>query len=504
MSAQNISEHTKIPVITPGSGNTPPTGERPVRQGALLRVLVLLTLVVLVALAIGVFTVLPRMVAEPPRHAETPATTPDARQPPTSEPSEQALLEQRARAEKRSAEEALGRLLRRQTELEAQRVTLWGGDDYGAVGLQVERADALFADARFEAARASYDEAVAALDELEASKPERLEAALSAGAKALSVGDGESAAEQFAIALGIDPNDAEAQHGAKRAHSIDEVFEHITTALEHEEKQELELARAEFARALELDTEVLPAAQGLARVTDKIDALEFRHSMSEALSAIDNQDFESARRALDKASGIRPDATEVADARRQLDQAYEAAQIRRHERRARDHEQAELWEQAHAEYAAVLAIDTSLHFAQRGARRTSELAALEKEMDKFLREPIRVYDPNAVKHVQSLLEQAGNLSPAGPTLAANTERLQGLLALAETPIAVSLASDNQTHVVVYKVGELGRFTTRTLKLRPGSYVAVGQRIGYRDVRVAINVLPGESAGPFVVRCQERI
>jgi hypothetical protein len=82
--------------------------------------------------------------------------------------------------------------------------------------------------------------------------------------------------------------------------------------------------------------------------------------------------------------------------------------------------------------------------------------------------------------------------------------LRGLLTLAETPIAVSLASDNQTHVIVYKVGELGRFTTRTLQLRPGSYIAVGQRVGYRDVRVAINVLPGESAGPFVIRCQERI
>ncbi len=501
MSAKKPSDHTKIPVIAPGPATTRPAGQEPQRRSALLKASVLTVLAVLVVLAVGVFTIFPRMVAERPPSAPATVESP-AVQARASGPDEQAQAQ--AQAEKRAAEEALGRLLRRQTELEVQQVAVWADEDYAAVGAQVEQADALFAQARFAEAETAYDTAAAALDALEASKPERLNAALASGAEALRVGDGERASEAFAIALSLAPENAEAQRGAERALDIEVVFAHLATARKHETKDELELARAEYAQALALDSEVLAAGEGLQRVTDEIETREFRRSMSDALAGIDAQNFEAARRALDEAASIRPKAIEVADAKRRLNRAYEAVQIQRRQRRAREYEQSELWEKANGEYTAVLAIDDSLPFAQRGARRTGQLAALQKEMDKFLREPNRAYDPNAVKHVQRLLDAAQALSPAGPTLAASTQRLQELLDLAKTPVTVSLASDNETHVIVYKVGELGRFTERSLTLRPGSYVAVGRRVGYRDVRVAINVVPGESRGPFVIRCQERI
>jgi len=40
-----------------------------------------------------------------------------------------------------------------------------------------------------------------------------------------------------------------------------------------------------------------------------------------------------------------------------------------------------------------------------------------------------------------------------------------------------------TDVSIYKVGKLGNFTETELTLRPGIYVAVGSRPGYRDVRL---------------------
>ena len=69
---------------------------------------------------------------------------------------------------------------------------------------------------------------------------------------------------------------------------------------------------------------------------------------------------------------------------------------------------------------------------------------------------------------------------------------------------VQFESDNQTNVVIYKVGTLGVFGSRTLELRPGPYVVVGTRDGYRDVRRNIRVDPAGNMPPVVIRCEEAI
>ena len=79
-----------------------------------------------------------------------------------------------------------------------------------------------------------------------------------------------------------------------------------------------------------------------------------------------------------------------------------------------------------------------------------------------------------------------------------------MLKRAATPLRVQLVSDNQTEVSVFKVGRFGNFDTRELELRPGNYVAVGIRPGYRDVRVEFRVAPEIDMQPVAVQCEEAI
>jgi hypothetical protein len=59
-------------------------------------------------------------------------------------------------------------------------------------------------------------------------------------------------------------------------------------------------------------------------------------------------------------------------------------------------------------------------------------------------------------------------------------------------------------VSVLRVGPLGRFREKTLELRPGSYVVVGTRRGYRDRRETLVVSPGRSPEPITVTCDEAL
>ncbi len=92
----------------------------------------------------------------------------------------------------------------------------------------------------------------------------------------------------------------------------------------------------------------------------------------------------------------------------------------------------------------------------------------------------------------------------GPRLAGQRDELSKLLKRAATPIPVQLVSDNLTQVSIYKVGTLGRFNNTRLELRPGTYVAVGVRTGFRDVRREFRVAPEIDMEPVVVRCEEQI
>jgi hypothetical protein len=91
-----------------------------------------------------------------------------------------------------------------------------------------------------------------------------------------------------------------------------------------------------------------------------------------------------------------------------------------------------------------------------------------------------------------------------PSLTDKRDELSRLLKRAATPLQVQLVSDNATDVSVYKVGKLGSFETHELSLRPGKYVAVGSRPGYRDVRLEFLVGPEQEAKPIVIRCEEAI
>ena len=102
------------------------------------------------------------------------------------------------------------------------------------------------------------------------------------------------------------------------------------------------------------------------------------------------------------------------------------------------------------------------------------------------------------------MQQARKLSPKGPVLSQQLSQLDTLLKLANTPIDVTLRSDLETEVIVYKVTRLGRFDQRQLELRPGSYTAVGTRSGYRDVRRNFEISHQNPIGPVTIVCTEKI
>ena len=450
----------------------------------------------------GVVVVLPDLVADRVTEEQKPAAeTPRATLPP-SPPSADA---RRLAKEKREAEKQLGIVLRKQTELEAEGAATWGGQDYDAALETLATGDAELQAGRYAQAADNYGKVGAQLDALRASMADRLALALQAGDTALARNDGPEARRSFDVALAIEPYNERGQQGMLRARVLEEVLALIATGAEHEARGELDAALTRYASALALDARSPEARAAHEAVSARIQEREFRAAISVALAALEKGDFAASRAALTRADAIHPGAPEVSDARRRLQLAVQRSRISAHRNEARALERKERWQEASEHYAAVLGIDSTAAFAQVGRERSLARARIHAELDAYLAELARLNAPGPRNNARRLLGAAADLdAKTEPKLAAKVGRLAKALEIAQTPMQVRLQSDNLTDVTVYKVGRFGRFASHDLLLPPGTYVAVGTRSGYRDVRVEFTLTAGQEPGDVSVRCQEKI
>ena len=142
--------------------------------------------------------------------------------------------------------------------------------------------------------------------------------------------------------------------------------------------------------------------------------------------------------------------------------------------------------------------------AKLGQIRSSTRATLSDAINNILASPLRLASTKVLHHAQQLLNDAKGIRSPGPRHREQTQQLNQVLQSSITPVAVELVSDNTTQVTLFKVGELGVFSQKRLSLKPGNYVAVGNRTGYRDVRVEFQVTPEGLSIPVEVICREPI
>ncbi len=230
----------------------------------------------------------------------------------------------------------------------------------------------------------------------------------------------------------------------------------------------------------------------------------FRELLSLGLAALHSGQYREARDTLLKAASIDSESDEVREALSQVDQALKLAQLDRLQRLATAAERDGQWPKALEMYLAALKIDPNVGFALRGRERSMRRITIAKRFDFFLTQPEMLFNDRHLENAVQLLLDAERVEPRDPALEANLEKLDQLVTAAQTPVRVTITSDNQTDVMVYKVSRLGRFETHDLHLLPRHYTIVGARDGYRDVRLRLTVNPGATPPAVRVVCEEEI
>ncbi|HEX7013243.1 MAG TPA: protein kinase, partial [Steroidobacteraceae bacterium] len=442
-----------------------------------------------------VFFVLPRWVEQERPTLETPVTV----LPPEPEQEKKEIdYAELARAKQR-VEDLRGPIDERLQKLTARAAEQWGGEEYERVKSELAKADEEFEAREYVAAADRLATLDPLLTTLEQRAAEVLKRELQAGALALEQGRSEDARAAFELAAKIEPGNQVAARGLKRASTLDEVLGLLARAERLEKEGQKHEAIEEFRKALALDSEARRASEGIARIEAQLASDAFASAMARGFSALAQRDYSGARSAFEAARKIRPDAPEIAQALRQIEQEQRTGVIAAKLEAAREHESSERWADALKEYRAALELDPTVADAQEGVTRVTPRAQLNEQLELYLTQPERLFSQPVRAAAAQALERARAIPNPGPVLTRQVATLSEWLARAEVPVKVALESDNLTSVTIYRVGQLGTFSQRSLELVPGTYTVVGTRPGYRDVRRQIQVLPGATLEPIVIR-----
>ena len=333
---------------------------------------------------------------------------------------------------------------------------------------------------------------------------ERFRLAMSDGQKAITALNAATAIKQFEIATALKPGSEQAQRALTRARSLPAVLSHMADCRKLESSGDIDEAAKKYETAASLDPQHRPAREHLLRIKKIISDRDYQDAVTQALALIEQKNLKGAARALKRAQKIRPNTGEIIEIRQRLKTAAVNATLEAFHENAKAYEIQEKWSHALAVYKKALAIDKDAAFAQRGERRAQRQVKLHNNIDLYLTNPARLQSPEPMTHAKALLGQTTSSSNAGRLLQSKGQRLRELIALAETPVSVVLRSDGKTTVTLYRVGIMGRFDIREIKLKPGRYTATGSRSGFRDVRLVFRVTPGSQNINVRIECTEPI
>jgi tetratricopeptide (TPR) repeat protein len=270
------------------------------------------------------------------------------------------------------------------------------------------------------------------------------------------------------------------------------------------EDRQFEAAKSSFEQAYQLDNRSVLVNEQLQQVNQLIIDRDYSLAMSSGYKKLQQNKYNQALVFFNQAKQIKPTSAPAVQAIKQSKNERMQANISFKFEQAQGRIQQEDWSKALDKYNEILLIDKSLLQAQIGLLKSTARLTLSDQLNNYIEHPERLSNKNVYQQALLTKKDAMNIKHPGEKLLQQINSINQLMVKAKIPLLVTIESDNQTMVTLYRSGQLGKFTEKELSLTPGEYTLVGSRDGFRDVRQAFILYADESHPTIVIQCRERV
>lgn len=453
----------------------------------------------LLVLVISVFYLLPRYVSTPVVEPTVVIIDTSPLASPISPFEEAQQLKERE-----DAQNVLATLLGLQDSLQEQKVTQWATEEFANAIEHARSGDEHYSQQNFISAKNSYELGVNTLQDIESSLPDVFTQFVNTGSAAILTGNADLALTSFELAVAIYPNHEDALTGSRRALILSDVLNLLNQGKQLHQGGQLESAMAIYQEALTIDSIHIEANTLLSQVQTDITEQRFASFMSAGYASIQAGSPEQAQTAFQQALALKSNSDEALNAVELAADQITSIAVNALLSDAATHEADERWLQALNTYNETLAIDPNIVSAIAGRNRSNSRNNLDQFLESSIEQPLRLADAPVYDQTIQVHRDASTIPQPGPRLQQQLTTVQSLLQQITQAVDISFQSNGTTNVTIYKVAELGLFTSQSLALTPGTYIAVGVRDGFRDVRKEFTIALNNPTTVITVQCDEAI
>jgi len=322
--------------------------------------------------------------------------------------------------------------------------------------------------------------------------------------QALEKDDAVNARLHISKALQVKPDDPQALALAQQVQTLPPLLDLISKAdiarTENSPEQEL----AWLKQAISIAPHRAGLKQRQDALAERIRQTRFATLIASGLSAVDNSAIADARLSYKKAKALYPGRDELGVLQTAIHKRAEALALKHALSQAKQAIAADAWSKARSIYAGAAKRFADNRKIRDGLQLADKVVSLQQSVSGYLAQPERLASPNISAAARDTLIQARIVAQNSPSLTHNATRLEQVMVSANRAIPVLVQSDNHTFIRVRGVGKVGLTLTRTIRLKPGSYLFEGIRAGYKSKLVRVRLPIGKQAWTVKVVCDERI
>ena len=392
--------------------------------------------------------------------------------------------------------------------LKSKSIEKWNAEKFNIALENISIGDDLYREGEYLRSIKQYREALDQLNNLQEEAANIIESTIISANNNIEKLDSELTVEQtinsINLAFDIDKNNESIKLLKERSLKLPDLFNKVMQSDQFISEQKYEDAFSVLSEAIMLDPYRKKTKTSMENLNKQIKEKTFIEFMSEGFEAMDQNNFSSARKVFNEALKTYPERPDIYDALNQLESRESSFQIKERIKNAEANENLENWSEAKKEYEALLESDNSLVSLKARLINVRIRAELDEQLENLINNPLTLRSDELYQKAKKLLKTAQGINQRGAKLEKQIENVSKIIVQARNPIPVNFFSDNKTKVTIFKIGSLGLFEKRTIELVPGNYVVLGQRIGFRDVRLDFAIEPNEVDKNISIMCVESI
>ena len=260
-----------------------------------------------------------------------------------------------------------------------------------------------------------------------------------------------------------------------------------------------------LSQAISLDSSRSDLVERHRSLSAKQQALNFDALVRAGWTALEQQHAEQAKTNLNKAARIFPDRRELGLLSAAIKKFEKERKYRFLINKAQTAQSNDDWASAVVHYTKALKIFPQAGRIMADLDMSNRIIHQTQHLESVLHQPQRLSDARAADNARQLVKESKQLAIQSPKLQQLAEQVTRAIEQVSAPVPVVVHSDNETHVSVLGIGVIGKVREYRLKegLKPGSYTFKGERKGFQDKLVRVQVRQGEGVNVMVV-CDEPI